>query len=307
MISPPEKEQFQPSEFGKVGAWVRKKIRHRLQGKPYSFDQEDFLNVTSFASILNWLLPKIGGKPWFRNWIEPRMAGKGGKRVQAKVVPLNAPIKKQENEVVPYQLMDEIMEKASFRVALHDCLCRKAMGCTHYPIDFGCLDIGEGARPIAERGVGRELTAEEAKAYVRRAGELGLVALAAWVPIEEKILGVPKDKHYQFLEFCFCCPCCCIGLRNLKYFSPETRTMFVNVGFIAKALPTCKGCFDCVSICPADAIKIKGDKVWVNEDDCIGCGLCQNVCPHKAIRLVQITPSRGGLLDYFDGLNLDVS
>jgi len=97
-------------------------------------------------------------------------------------------------------------------------------------------------------------------------------------------------------------------MSHIKYSSQFVRdTNFVSIGFVAKALPTCQGCYDCVSICPAGAIKIKGDKVWVSEDWCVGCGICQEACTHHAIRLVQVSSLRENLLDYFTGMELDLS
>ena len=55
------------------------------------------------------------------------------------------------------------------------------------------------------------------------------------------------------------------------------------------------------------AIKINGNKVWVKEDECIGCGICQYSCKHDAIHLVQIGKRMDNLMDYFGGLELDLS
>lgn len=293
------------------GNWVRKKAEDRIKGREYSFTRHDFGMLTGVVKLVNWMLPRVGYRQWYRKLVEPWFFGDSSRyRVQSRVVPLNAPVKKSPNAVIPYQLFEEVIDQASFRIALNECFCRKGMGCKDYPIDFGCLFLGEGGRVLdqGEDSVGRTLSTQEAKDYVKRAGEYGLVPMAGYIEIEQKAFGVPPEHRERFLEICFCCPCCCMGLRNLKYFSPKIRhECWINVGYAAKALPTCKGCFDCVSICPVEAVRIKGDKVWVKEDDCIGCGLCQNVCPHNAIRLVQIRPYQGGLLSYFDTLNLDVS
>ena len=296
-------------ELADIGRWMRKKFREKLQGLPYTFDRDDFDLITGIVTFSNWFIPRFGNLKLYKKFAEQVFFGRPEDNItRSKILPLNAPIKKQAQAIIPYQLLDGVMEKAGCRVIMNECWCRKAMACNDYPIDFGCINIGEGARILAEKGVAREVTAEEAKAHIRRAGELGLVAFPSHVENEEKGMGVPKHLLKNFLEFCFCCPCCCLGLRNLKYFSPYVRkNIITSIGFVAKALPTCKGCLDCVDICPMDAIRAKGDMVWVNEDDCIGCGLCQNVCPHNAIRLVQIEPGKKTLLDYFEGMGVDIS
>ncbi len=292
--------------------WLFKRIKFRFQKKTYTLGYDDFPRLSAFIKLCNWLTPKFGTKKWFQKYVEPALAGKPGRdHIQTKVVPLNAMVKNNPKAVMPYKLIDEVIEKSSFRLILHDCMCRKGMGCKDYPQDFGCMFIGEGARFLmqSENPPGRSATVKETKAHIRKAGELGLVPLAAYVPIEQKIFGVPNELHEKFFEFCFCDPCCCIGLKNIQYLSAKSRRVtkiLENVGFTAKALPDCRGCFKCVSICPVHAINKNGTKVWVNEDECVGCGLCQYTCKFNSIQLVQIAPVRGDLFDYFDGLNLDV-
>ena len=46
---------------------------------------------------------------------------------------------------------------------------------------------------------------------------------------------------------------------------------------------TCAGCGACVEACPAEAIKIEGDKAVVVEDSCVSCGACVDACPCSAI------------------------
>ncbi len=310
MESKIKKSRATREDFRQLGRWIRKRIQYRFQKKTYTIEDNDLVKIASLINIINWLTPKIATKKWFQKLFEPSLAGKpGGDRIQGKVVPLNAIVKDNPKAVMPYDLIDEVIEKASFRLILHECMCRKGMECEDYPIDFACLFVGDGARFLmqGDGAPGREATAEEAKAHIRKAEELGLVPLAAYVPIEQKIFGVPDDHHHQFFEFCFCCPCCCVGLRNLQYLSTSTRSTLENVGFVAKALPECRGCLKCISVCPVNAINKNGSKVWVNEDECVGCGLCQYACKHDAIQLVQVGPSRGGLLDYFEGVNIDVS
>lgn len=291
-----------------LNQWFRKRLEYRIKGKEYIFTKEDFEKISGAAGLFNELAPRGKWKK-AKQFFETRAFGTPEQnKVQVKILPLNAPIKDQPNAVLPRKMIDDVIDKSSFRVILNECICRRGTGCKDFPIDFGCLFIGEGARNLLRGGVAREATKEEAKAHIQKAADMKLVPIAAYVKIEQWVMGLSKENHNRLLEICLCCPCCCIGFHNFRHITPEfRRQVFKSVGFVAKSLPTCQGCFECVSKCPAGAIRIKGDKVWVKEDECVGCGICQNTCPHKAIRLIQISPSRGGILDYFDGLNLTVS
>jgi 2-oxoglutarate ferredoxin oxidoreductase subunit delta len=48
----------------------------------------------------------------------------------------------------------------------------------------------------------------------------------------------------------------------------------------------CKGCFLCVSVCPAKALSPSGElspkgyeTVKIDEDKCLKCGTCYRICP----------------------------
>lgn len=298
------------NDFYQFGKYLKKRIQYMREGKSYILEAEDMPKLGHLISFTNRLVPYVSKVDWLKNIVDPLLSGRLVKNpLQVHVVPLNAKVKTSPSSVIPYQLIDEVIEKSSYRLVLHTCMCRQGMECKDYPHDFACLFLGEAAKYLGRSKdiAGREVTVEEAKEHVRRAEELGLVPLVAYVPAEHTIFGIPPDIRYKFLEICFCCPCCCIGLHNIRYLTPGTRKNVMSVGFVAKALPTCKGCFDCIDICPADAVHAKGDKVWVNEDLCVGCGLCQYKCEHHAIRMVQIDPPKGKMLDYFKGIQLDVS
>ena len=300
----------QLSRLYRFSKWLKKRIQYRLEGRRYILEYEDFGSISDFVRFVNLAVPRAGRKGWFKRLVEKPLAEQSPeKQTQIRIVPINAPVKSRANTLMPYRLIDEVIDQAGFRIILNQCLCRKAMDCERGLVDFGCIFLGEGARYLMQSSdlPAREVSAEEAKAHVRKAEDLKLVPLAGYAPIEHKFFGLPPELGTRFLEICFCCTCCCLALRNARYFSPKSRRNFVNVGFVAKALPTCKGCFDCVPACPTEAIRVKGAKVWVREDLCIGCGVCQNTCPDKMIRLVQVSPARGGLLDYFDGIRIDVS
>ncbi len=310
MESNTKKVQNHKDDIRIFWSWIKKRIRYRLQKKTYIMQDNDMKRIAGLINIINWLTPKLSKQLWFTKFIEPMLSGdSSGDQIQGKMVPLNVTVNDNKKAILPYKLIDEVIEKSSFVFILHKCMCRVGMKCQDYPVEFACMFLGEGARYLSQEkeAIGRQVTVKEAKDHVRKASEHGLVPIAAYVPLEAKVFGVPDGLHKRFFEFCFCCPCCCFGIRNLKHFSPGIRDKLENMGFIAKALPDCKGCGTCVDICPVNAINKNGSKVWVNEDICVACGLCEYACKHKAIQLVQIKPSRGPLLDYFEGVNIDIN
>ncbi len=290
--------------------WVGRKLRDKLRGHNYFFNRQDFLDLAKGVRYGNFIAPLLYEKKWYKTLLNAAFGPVQKPKIQSRVIPLHAKVDKpkSKNAIIPYKIIDDLLAGAGFRIILDQCICRKGMQCKDYPIDFGCIMLGEGARVMLEQGHGKEATASEAKAYAREGARHGLVVFAAQAKAEEQVMGVPLEKRNQFIELCFCCPCCCLAMSNLKYFTPEIKKHnFINIGFVAKAAPECKGCDKCAQVCPADAIRINGARVWVKEDECIGCGLCQIACKHGAIRLVQIGKPKGGLVEYFDGfINLDV-
>lgn len=45
----------------------------------------------------------------------------------------------------------------------------------------------------------------------------------------------------------------------------------------------CSGCHRCRMECPADAIRFKNDKYWIDPEKCLSCGSCESVCHNGAI------------------------
>jgi len=62
-------------------------------------------------------------------------------------------------------------------------------------------------------------------------------------------------------------------------------TMIVN-----RAL--CKGCGDCVEVCPNKAILLKEGKAFIDQAKCSSCQVCADVCPTGALQLERrVTPA----------------
>ncbi len=207
--------------------------------------------------------------------------------------------------ILPIQIIRNTLIHSSYRALMHKCLCRDGSRCDHYPSDFGCIFIGEGSRITEERGIARAVSVETALTHLERAADLGLVCQCIWVEAEEFVWGIHRENLHRFLEICFCCPCCCIALKNLKHVGPDIRKRFRSVGWQAVVNNSCNGCAICERVCPTGAILVHDHAAAVS-DQCIGCGICLARCPEKAIEIVPTGATRSRVQDYFWGFSPDV-
>ena len=222
------------------------------------------------------------------------------------VMPLNVDVTEASKKVViPMDMLKETLKKVEYIAGMDTCLCRYANGCTDYPLDLGCLFLGEPGRSITKHNLGRVLTYEEACARIDRAAELGLMAQAVWIEFEQIIWGVRNDQMDNFLEVCFCCPCCCVGMQLSRQLPALDRSRFHPSGWTAVPDRTkCVGCGKCatnVNGCPVEAIRIGEDKkVIIDQETCVGCGICKSKCNVGAISIKQTMPMRADIGEYFD-------
>lgn len=103
--------------------------------------------------------------PWFR-------AGD----FNVSCIPVNEDIGLPENTALPAQLLEDFIARASHRVIVDYCACRKALGCKRYPADIGCLMMGSSALEI-HPDIRREVSVDAALEHARAAMDKGLVPL----------------------------------------------------------------------------------------------------------------------------------
>jgi len=48
----------------------------------------------------------------------------------------------------------------------------------------------------------------------------------------------------------------------------------------------CKGCVNCIRVCPTEALRVRNNKAVILEDRCIDCGECITTCPEHAIEAI---------------------
>ena len=200
---------------------------------------------------------------------------------QVTMLPVNEPIIQGEQSVLPFALLEQLVEHAAARFIMNECVCRRQENCQSHPVDLGCIFLGEGAGCI-HPSLGRLCDVGEALQHIQRGMQTGLYPLIAHTIIDAYTLGIP---YKRMLTVCFCCECCCLvqrGLRRgptslLKAIQPlPGLRIFVDDG--------CSACGDCVETCPVAAISLNSHQAVIN-DQCKGCGICMNACPNGAIKM----------------------
>ncbi|MEW6079884.1 MAG: 4Fe-4S dicluster domain-containing protein [Thermodesulfobacteriota bacterium] len=205
-----------------------------------------------------------------------------------------------ENVVLPIDVIRQSIMASSYRAIMHQCLCRTGRQCRDYDSRLGCIFLGPGAEATVKNGVAREATVAESLAHLEKAVGSGLVGMGMWIEAENYIWGIKKEHHHQWLEICFCCPCCCIALQNLRKVTPDVRGRFRHMGWQARLAGACDGCGRCPAACPVEAIHMADGGVRIS-GACLGCGLCVSACPAGALEVSPVSQGGTMIQDYFKG------
>ena len=198
-------------------------------------------------------------------------------------IPVDRDLDRPADMVLPSQILDRIINKAAHHWIMDFCICRESSGCKDYPIEMGCLFMGEAAMDINPK-FGRPVSAEQAREHVRQCRDAGLVHLVGRNKLDSVWLNVkPAEKLFTV---CNCCPCCCFW-RLLPDITPDIGSKLTRMpGIELRVTRDCVGCGTCTEdICFVNAIRLQEGKAFI-DDTCRGCGRCVDVCPNQAIELV---------------------
>jgi len=200
-------------------------------------------------------------------------------------VPINQSLGTYENQVIPYKVFKHFIDKASNIVMLKDCPCRMYNDCQDYDKSLGCVYMGDDTlKLLLTEDRGSVVTKEEALERVRLAIDNGLIPLLGRAMDEAEGFGVPDTGH--FLSMCFCCPCCCVDGKIVRY-APKSLNMFSRMEGITVKVDEdlCVGCGECLEVCVFMGMEMIDEKARVNQDNCLGCGRCESTCPNESISI----------------------
>ncbi|MBU7013375.1 MAG: 4Fe-4S binding protein [Theionarchaea archaeon] len=187
-----------------------------------------------------------------------------------------------ESLVLPSSVVEHFIQNAAYHWIMNFCICRDAATCKDYPIDLGCLFMGEAAMKINPE-LGRRVTKEEALEHIKKCREAGLIHLIGRNKLDTVWLNVGPGS--KLLTVCNCCPCCCLW-RMLPNLAPGIgRKVTKMPGVNMVVTDACLGCRTCESVCFVNAIAVKDGRAEIDEG-CRGCGRCATICPRHAIRVV---------------------
>jgi Fe-S-cluster-containing hydrogenase component 2 len=203
-------------------------------------------------------------------------------------IPVNIPLGEYENVVVPYEVFERFINKAS-NIILRTCPCRERGECQDHAIELGCIFMGDDTLNMAvTEEQGYVATKEQALEHTRKAIDNGLIPLIGRNVAEAEGAGVKDTGH--FLSCCFCCTCCCVGAKAAEYATSAGRGsgLVKRIEGLEIKLNSakCDGCGDCVEVCIPKAREIVEGKSSLNSDYCIGCGRCVDTCPNGALSIV---------------------
>jgi UDP-glucose 4-epimerase len=222
-------------------------------------------------------LPGAGLHPWL--WPS---------KTDMRWLPINEDIQLGEDMPMPITILDRLIEETSHRMIYDYCGCRLAYDCKDYPVETGCLMMGDSAAG-ANPDFCHEVDADEAKEHVRKAVDAGLVPLVGKARLDNSLFAIRDTGH--LLTVCLCCECCCLTkyMSNapLKYLDPMFRPL---EGVTIEVTEECEGCGNCVEKCYIKAIEIIDEKAVIGPY-CRSCGRCATVCASDAIKVTLDDPA----------------
>ncbi len=205
-----------------------------------------------------------------------RMEAARSPRAGGRIIPIERSITTGKQQILDGESVSTIIESAE-DLRVTDCICRVIQRNCDMPLET-CIQVNNSAKYMRDRGIGREISREEARDILKTCEDAGLVHMT---------LNKSTVDHF----ICNCCECCCFALPLVI---KEGLNLCAPSRYQAEIDPElCSSCGTCLERCHFGAIEEPdGDAdaagMQVNGAKCMGCGLCHSTCPEEAIRLIEV-------------------
>jgi len=189
-----------------------------------------------------------------------------------RTIPVNRSID-ADLRVASYDDAVEILQGLD-KIVVTNCVCRVRAGRMEEdcgkPLEV-CFLFGSMGQYYLDRGIGRQVSLNEAVSILETCQKTGLVTQ----PASSQNPG----------GMCNCCGDCCGSLAALNK-HPKPATLVFSNYVAALDSDECSGCETCVERCQMDALAMNDSGVCdLAVERCIGCGLCVTTCPSEALTM----------------------
>ena len=150
----------------------------------------DLLNIMFNPKFLSLAMTSVEGLfrlanlPIIRNfhpWTDPD-------KTNMYWIPVNKTLEREEDVVLPYQVVEELIDKSSHRVVINVCGCRAGCQCEDFSFEIGCLMMGEDTKKISPY-LSRSVTKSEAKKHLKKAVKAGLPPFVGKARVDNFLFG----------------------------------------------------------------------------------------------------------------------
>jgi ferredoxin len=176
-----------------------------------------------------------------------------------------------------------LLEAQETAVAIGPCRCRLAhAGCTHRLETDMVIRTGTAAFTAAFPKQYRAIDKIEGARLLREFAGEGL-----WHMV---FLHCPSGAGYNEYVICNCCTCGCVPFMLNRFFGQDGFPLVRGEHVAATDAANCRGCGDCLAVCPWEARTLRDGRAAVDLDRCFGCGLCARACRNGGVSLRRARP-----------------
>jgi len=166
-------------------------------------------------------------------------------------------------------------------MAVGPCRCRIAHGrCLHRLETDLVIRTGTEAFTKAWPKDYRVLNREEAKSLIEECAGDGL-----WHMV---FVHCPADTGMNEYVICNCCADGCVPFLLNKVFGQDGFPLVRGEYLAETEYGQCRGCGECLDVCPWEARAAINGAAVVDEEKCFGCGLCARTCRNGGVRLAKL-------------------